>query len=129
MSGGFISVVVQQDVACKVALLGNMVPQSLTFWGRPQTFRRGSFMRGLSQRLGIAAVLGTLVMAGVGAVAGCSSMSSNHVDCNIVKLQQQAGRSDSEIASALGASVSDVASCHGPEKSGNATSSGEPGPY
>jgi hypothetical protein len=104
-----------------------MVPQSLILWGRPQTFRRGSFMRGLSQRLGIAAVWGTLVMAG--AVAGCSSMSSNHVDCNVVKLQQQAGRSDAEIASALGASVGDVASCHGGEKSGNATSSGAPGPY
>ena len=85
-------------------------------------------MRRLSQRLGIAAVWGTLVIAG--AVApGCSSMSSNHVDCNVVKLQQQAGRSDSEIASALGASVSDVSSCHGPEKSGNATSSGGPAPY
>jgi hypothetical protein len=84
-------------------------------------------MRGLIQRLGIAAVLGTLVVAG--ALAGCSSMSSNHVDCNVVKLQQQAGRSDGEIASALGASVSDVASCHGPEKSGNASSAGEPGSY
>jgi 3-oxoacyl-ACP reductase-like protein len=104
-----------------------MVPQSLILWGRPQTFRRGSFMRGLSQRLGIAAVWGTLVMAG--AVAGCSSMSSNHVDCNVVKLQQQAGRSDGEIASALGVSVSDVASCHGTEKSGNATSGGGPAPY
>ena len=84
-------------------------------------------MRGLSQRLGIAAIWVTLVMAG--AVAGCSSMSSNHVDCNVVTLQQQAGRSDSEIASALGASVGDVQSCHGAEKSGNATSSGAPGPY
>jgi hypothetical protein len=84
-------------------------------------------MRGLIQRLGVAAVLGTLVVAG--ALTGCSSMSSNHVDCNVVKLQQQAGRSDGEIASALGASVSDVASCHGPEKSGNASSAGEPGSY
>jgi len=84
-------------------------------------------MRGTGRILGIAAVLGTLGMAG--AMAGCSSMSSNHVDCNVVKLQSEAGRSDSEIASALGASVSDVAACHGPEKSGNASSSGAPGPY
>lgn len=84
-------------------------------------------MRGMGRKLRIAAVLGTLVMAG--AMGGCSSMSSNHVDCNVVKLQQQAGRSDSEIASALGASVSDVAACHGPEKSGNASSEGAPGPY
>src|SRR5215831_13562230 len=75
VSGEFISVFVQQNAACKVALLGNMMPQSLIFWGRPQTFRRGSFMRGMSQRLGIAAVWATLVIAG--AVAGCSSMSSN----------------------------------------------------
>ena len=75
----------------------------------------------------IVAALGALLLAG--ALWGCSSVSSNHVDCNIVKLQAEAGRSDSEIASALGTSVSDVASCHGPEKSGNASSSGAPGPY
>ena len=75
----------------------------------------------------IVAALGALLLAG--ALGGCSSVSSNHVDCNVVKLQAEAGRSDSEIASALGASVSDVAACHGPEKSGNASSSGAPGPY
>ncbi len=64
-----------------------------------------------------------------GWMGGCSSLSSNHIDCNVVRLQSQAGRSDSEIASALGASVADVASCHGPEKSGNASSGGAPGPY
>jgi len=84
-------------------------------------------MRGKGRILGIAAVFGTIVMAG--AIAGCSSLSSNHVDCNVVKLQEQAGRTDAEIASALSASVSDVESCHGPEKSGNASSAGAPGPY
>jgi len=79
------------------------------------------------RNVSIVTVLGTLLLAG--ALGGCSSMSSNHVDCNVVKLQSEAGRSDSEIASALGASVSDVAACHGPEKSGNASSSGAPGPY
>jgi len=79
------------------------------------------------RKVPIVMTLGALLLAG--ALGGCSSMSSNHVDCNVVKLQSEAGRSDSEIASALGASVSDVAACHGPEKSGNASSSGAPGPY
>lgn len=84
-------------------------------------------MLGTCRKLGIAAALGTLVMAG--ALPGCSSISSNHVDCNVVRLQSEAGRSDSEIASAVGASVADVATCHGPEKSGNKESGGAPGPY
>jgi hypothetical protein len=63
------------------------------------------------RKLGIAA-MGTLLFAGI---SGCSSMSTNHVDCNVVKLQQQSGRSDAEIASAVGASEEDVAKCHGPE--------------
>jgi hypothetical protein len=36
-----------------------------------------------------------------------------------VKLQQQSGRSDAEIASAIGGSEADVAKCHGPEHTGN----------
>jgi hypothetical protein len=79
------------------------------------------------RKFGIAVALGGIVMAA--GLGGCSSMSTNHVDCNVVKLQQQAGRSDTEIASALGATPNDVAACHGPEKSGNAESSGAPGPY
>jgi hypothetical protein len=79
------------------------------------------------RKLGILAAFGALAVAG--AIAGCSSISANHVDCNVVKLQQGAGRSDAEIASALNASAADVASCRGPEKSGNASSSGAPGPY
>ena len=65
------------------------------------------------RRLGMAAVVGTLLLAG--GLYGCSSMSTNHVDCNVVKLQQQSGRSDAEIASAIGASEDDVAKCHGSE--------------
>lgn len=64
-------------------------------------------------RLGVAAALGTLLLAG--GLYGCSSVSSDHVDCNVVKLQQQSGRSDAEIASAVGASEADVAKCHGGE--------------
>ena len=72
------------------------------------------------RKLGIAAALGAIVI--VGGLSGCSSMTSDHVDCNVVKLQTESGRSDSEIASAIGASVDDVAKCHGAEKSGNKSS-------
>lgn len=67
------------------------------------------------RKLGIAAALGTLIMAG--SVVGCSSLSSNHVDCNVVKLQGESGRTDAEIASAVGASVADVEACHGSSES------------
>ena len=81
------------------------------------------------RKLGIAAALGAIVI--VGGLSGCSSMTSDHVDCNIVKLQTESGRSDAEIASAVGGSVEDVAKCHGAaEKSSNKTT-GEstPAPY
>ncbi len=84
-------------------------------------------MLGTERKLGFVAALATLMMAG--GMAGCSSLSSNHVDCNVVRLQSQAGRSDTEIASALGVSVSDLSACKGPETSGNTTSGGAPGPY
>ena len=78
------------------------------------------------RQLAIAAALGTLLLAGL---SGCSSMSTDHVDCNVVKLQQQSGRSDAEIASAVGASEADVAKCHGGETSGNKASQGVPSTY
>ena len=81
------------------------------------------------RKLGIAAALGTIVI--VGGLSGCSSITSDHVDCNVVKLQTESGRSDAEIASAVGGSVEDVAKCHGgAEKSSNKTT-GEstPAPY
>jgi hypothetical protein len=68
----------------------------------------------------MAAALGTLLLAG--GMSGCGSISTDHVDCNVVKLQTESGRTDSEIASAIGGSVNDVAKCHGPEKSGDKTS-------
>ena len=80
------------------------------------------------RRMGIAAALGTLVLAG--GISGCGSMSTDHVDCNVVKLQQQSGRSDAEIASAVGGSEADVAKCHGAEHTGNKDStSAVPAPY
>jgi hypothetical protein len=80
------------------------------------------------RKLGMVAAFGTLLIAG--GLSGCSSLSSDHVDCNVVRLQSESGRSDSEIASAIGASVDDVAKCHGAEKSGNKTSGDAvPSPY
>ena len=79
------------------------------------------------RKLGIAAALGTLILAG--GISGCSSMSTDHVDCNVVKLQQESGRSDAEIASAVGGSEADVAKCHGAEKSGNKAADAVPAPY
>jgi hypothetical protein len=85
-------------------------------------------MADVLRKLGIAAALGTLVLAG--AMSGCSSITTDHVDCNVVKLQQESGRSDAEIASAIGASEADVAKCHGAEKSGNKSSTDAvPAPY
>jgi hypothetical protein len=60
-------------------------------------------------RMGILMGAGALLMGG--ALAGCAGMGGSHIDCNIVKLQSQSGRSNSEIASALGVSESDVAKC------------------
>jgi len=79
------------------------------------------------RKLAIVGAFGTMIIAGL---AGCSSISSDHVDCNVVKIQTESGRSDAEIASAVGGSVADVEKCHGAEKSGN-KSSGDavPSPY
>ncbi len=80
------------------------------------------------RKLGITAVFATMIIAA--GLSGCSSISSDHVDCNVVKLQAESGRTDSEIASAIGGSVEDVAKCHGAEKTGNKTSGDAvPSPY
>ncbi|HUA35445.1 MAG TPA: hypothetical protein VMA09_17685 [Candidatus Binataceae bacterium] len=79
-------------------------------------------MTGTLRKLAIGAAVGTTILAG--AISGCSSLNQSHIDCNVVRLQTDAGRSDDEIASAIGASVSDVKACHGSETSGNKTSGG-----
>lgn len=63
-----------------------------------------------------------------GALAGCSTFSSSNapVDCNIVKTQAQAGKTNAQIAADLGAAESAVAACHGPERSGNKSFGGVP---
>jgi hypothetical protein len=50
-------------------------------------------------------------------VSGCSMFSASNapVDCDAVKNQQQAGFSDTKIASNLGSTVDQVAACHGPK--------------
>ncbi len=63
------------------------------------------------KRSGVA-VVGALMLAG--GAAGCGSLNTNRVDCNVVKLQSEAGRSNAEIASALGVTQDEVASCHPP---------------
>jgi hypothetical protein len=60
-------------------------------------------------RMGILSGATALLLAT--AMAGCSSLGGSHIDCNVVKLQSQSGRSNSEIASALGVSEADVAKC------------------
>jgi hypothetical protein len=72
-------------------------------------------MREVLSKMGIAATLGTMVMAG--GMLGCSMFSASNapIDCDAVKNQQQAGFSDAKIASDLGTSVDKVAACHGPK--------------
>jgi len=56
-----------------------------------------------------AAVLGA--MAAAAAMPGCAALSAGRADCNVVRNQRGAGRSDSDIAAALGVTDSDVAAC------------------
>src|ERR1700736_5466432 len=77
-------------------------------------------------RMGILIGAGALVLAT--AFAGCSSMGGSHIDCNIVRLQSQSGRSSSEIASALGVSEADVAKCPAAGPVTGAEGSGGGGP-
>jgi hypothetical protein len=72
-------------------------------------------MREVLSKMGLAAILGTMMMAGE--LLGCSMFSASNapIDCDAVKNQQQAGFSDAKIASDLGTSVDKVAACHGPK--------------
>ncbi len=60
-------------------------------------------------RMGMLIGAGAILLAT--ALAGCASLGGSHIDCNIVRLQSQSGRSSAEIASALGVSEADVAKC------------------
>lgn len=70
-------------------------------------------MLGCPEKIGTfaAALVLATTLAGCGAAG---SVGGSHIDCNVVKLQSEAGRSPVEIASALGISEADVQSCHAP---------------
>ena len=82
----------------------------------------------VANNFAVAAALGTLILAGV---SGCSMFSpaSVPVDCNLVKTQQAAGKTDAQIATDLSAKESEVAACHGPLQSGNKTADSIPQSY
>jgi hypothetical protein len=65
------------------------------------------------------ASIGTLIL--LGGLSGCSMFAPSNapVDCDVVKTQARAGKSDVQIASDLGAPTDAVAACHGPEVTGN----------
>ena len=66
-------------------------------------------------KLRLTATFAMLILAG--GMSGCSMFSASNapVDCNAVKNQEQAGFTDAKIASDLGATVDQVAACHGPK--------------
>jgi len=70
--------------------------------------------------------IGALMLAST--FAGCSALTGGHVDCNIVRLQSQSGRSNAEIAQAIGASESDVAACPSSSASSGGGGGGGSGP-
>jgi hypothetical protein len=74
--------------------------------------------RVLSKRK-ISAAFGMAIL--IGGLSGCSMFSASNapIDCDVVKTQIAAGKTDAQIASDLSAPVDKVAACHGPETSGN----------
>jgi len=86
-------------------------------------------VRGLLGRISVIGGFGVLVA--MGGLAGCGTMSPSNapIDCNVVKVQLQDGKTDAQIAADLGAPVDKVAACHGPEKSGNKSSGMVPSNY
>ena len=77
----------------------------------------------------MSATVGMLIL--LGGLSGCSMFSASNapVDCDVVKTQAKAGRSDTQIASDLGASVDKIAECHGPEVTGNRSEEMIPSSY
>ena len=75
-------------------------------------------MQSIFRKLAGLAVIGVALSAGI---SGCSMFSPSNapIDCDVVKTQLQAGQTDAQIASNLGAPVEKVAACHGPATEGN----------
>lgn len=67
----------------------------------------------------------------VSGLSGCSMFSASNapVDCDVVKTQASAGKTDAQIASDLSAPLDKVAACHGPESSGNGSANMIPKNY
>jgi hypothetical protein len=83
------------------------------------------------------------ILQAMAGLAGCSTFSTSNapIDCNVVKTQAAAGKSDSQIAADLNAgynqpgipqtkiTVADVAACKGAETSGNKSAEMIPSNY
>ena len=83
-------------------------------------------MRKFIRRLGGLATISVALSAGI---SGCSMFSASNapIDCDVVKTQAQAGKTDAQIASDIGAPVEKVAACHGPASEGNKSAGMIPG--
>jgi len=91
-------------------------------------------------RLLVSVTCGTLLAAGL---SGCSTFSTSNapIDCNVVKEQAAAGKTDAQILENLNATynqsgmqqtkiaMADVTACHGPEASGNRSAEMIPSNY
>jgi hypothetical protein len=83
------------------------------------------------------------ILLATAGLSGCSTFSTSNapIDCNVVKTQAAAGKSDAQIAADLNAgsndpgmqqtkiTVADVAACRGGETSGNKTGQMIPSNY
>lgn len=56
-----------------------------------------------------AVTLGLVILAG--ALAGCGLLPARQIDCKVVQLDRQSGRTQTEIASTLGVNESEIAIC------------------
>jgi len=83
-------------------------------------------MHRIPNRVAGVVLFGAIAMAGI---SGCSMFSPENapIDCDVVKTQAQAGKTDAQIASDIGAPVEKVAACHGPAKEGNKSAGNVPG--
>ncbi len=85
-------------------------------------------MQKVVSKFGVGAALGTLMLAGV---AGCSMFSAANapIDCNIVRTQREAGKTDAQIASDLSAKETEVAACTGAVSTSNKSAGNIPQNY
>ena len=77
----------------------------------------------------MSAIAGMLIL--LGGLSGCSTLTASNapIDCDVVKTQERAGQSDSQIASNLGAPEDKIAACQGPEVAGNKSADNIPSNY